>query len=165
MIYEYAPLFAKKKEKLLTYGCLGLGLLLFATSWIPTIPYPAFFQLLGMFSLAAMILIFSLCLSKRYVYTVEETASGVPDFIITEYYGRRVTVVCRVSVTSVQVAIPWNAETRQRFSELKKGKQSFCYTGVLFDEVQSCLHIEENGMSMLVRICADDGLLRCLTEH
>ncbi len=165
MMYEYAPVFAKKKEKLLTYGFLGLGLLLFATSWIPSIPYPALFQLFGVFALAAMILLFSLCLSKRYVYAVEEKEDGMPDFVITEYYGRRVTVVCRVSVHSVHAAIPWKQETRRQLTEFKKGKQYFCYTGVLFDEEQYGLLIEENGMSLLVRICSDEGLIRCLTEH
>lgn len=165
MIYEYAPHFAKKKEKMLTYGCMGLGLLLFAVSWIEGVPYPASFQLLGMGALTAMILLFSLCIAKHYVYGIEEKEGSVPDFVITEYYGRRVSVVCRVSVTSVQSALPWNEETRQRFAELKRGTQVFQYSGVLFDERQYCLRIEEAGSSFWVRICADDELIRCLTVH
>ena len=165
MIYEYAPRFQKKKEKLLSYAMIGLAAALIAVSYVPGIPYPGYIQLFGMGALVVMIMIYSMYVAHHYSYRIEEREGNAPDFIITEYYGRRVTVVCRVSVTSVMSATPWNEETKKRFAEQKKGKQSYIYTGVLFDEAQYVLDIEEDGARFFVRICADDSLIHLLINH
>ena len=165
-MYEYAPVFTKKKEKLLTFGFLILGMALYLTgALIPGIPVPGLFQLLGVFCLVVMIMLFSLCLSKRYVYSVGENERGAMDFTITEYYGRRITVVCRVAVESVKAAIPVNPETRKAFLSQKAGNRGYNYTGILFDEKRWFLKIEESGESFLVQICANDDLIRLLTNH
>lgn len=165
-MYEYAPVFEKKKEKQLTYGLMAAGLALYlAGAFIPSLPSPGLFQLLGIFCLVGMILLFSLCISKRYVYSIDETESGGVDFIITEYYGRRITVVCRVSVGSVMAAIPVNEETRKNFASHKAGNRVYNYTGVLFGEERWYLKIEENEERFLVQICANDDLIRLLTSH
>ena len=165
MIYEYAPRFQKKKEKLLCYGLLGLAALLIAASYIPGAPYPGMIQLLGLGAIVAMIMVFSMCVAHHYTYSIVEREGRSPDFIITEYYGKRVTVVCRVSVDAVMTATPWNEETRRTFEEKKKGLHSYTYTGVLFDEKQYYLDVEEDGVSFFVRICADECLIRMLTAH
>ncbi|MBQ8310167.1 MAG: hypothetical protein IJX80_04035 [Clostridia bacterium] len=165
MNYEYAPRFPKKKEKLLAYGMLGLAALLFVTSYLPNMPYPGMIQILGLGALVAMIMIFSMCIARQYTYSIEEREGAAPDFIITEHYGMRVTVVCRVAVTSVMTVMPWNDEAKKSFAATKKGKQAYIYTGVLFDEVQYCLNIEEDGTDFFVRICADETLVRLLTSH
>ena len=165
MNYEYAPRFQKKKEKLLCYSLIGLAAALIVVSYVPGAPYPAYIQLLGLGAIVAMIMIYSMCVAHHYSYCIEEREGAAPDFIITEYYGRRVTVVCRVAVTSVMSATPWNEETKKRFDEQKKGKHSYVYTGVLFDEKQYVLDIEEDGMRFFVRICAEDALIRHLTDH
>ena len=162
-MYEYAPVFPKKKEKLLTFGLLALGLLICASSYILGglgVDYYAYPQLIGLACIVAMILLFSLVLARRYVYTIEETASGDADFIITEFYGRRRTVVCRVSVSSVRMAIPYVAG-RKRTSK----DRFYRYTGVLFDEERYDLHIEEAGESFVVQICANKDLISLLTDH
>lgn len=165
-MYEYAPVFAKKKEKQMTYGFMALGLILYLIgAFVPGLPMPGLFQLLGVFCLVVMILLFSLCISKRYVYAVGEGDSGGVDFTITEYYGRRMMVVCRVSVESVKAAIPFNEETKRNFSSHKAGNRVFNYTGVLFDEERWYLKIEENEERFLVQICANDDLIRLLTGH
>ena len=165
-MYEYAPVFAKKKEKLLTYGFLILGMAIYLMgALIPGLPMPGLFQVVGVFCLVVMIMLFSLCLSKRYVYSIGENERGGTDFTITEYYGRRITVVCRVSVDSVKAAIPVNGETRKSFSSQKAGNRGYNYTGVLFDEKRWFLKIEESGEAFLVQICANDDLIRLLTSH
>ncbi len=161
-MYEYAPQFIKKKEKLLTYGFLGLGVLLFAVSVIPGMPLPWVFQLFAVSALVPTVSIFSLCLARRYVYTVEERAGAAPDFTITEYAGKRVQVVCRVSLTSIRSVTPWTGATKATLGEEKQGKQYFSYTGVLFDEGQYLVYAEECGVPLLIRICADDALLDLL---
>ncbi len=165
-MYEYAPMFAKKKEKLLALGFMVLGFAIFMIgSSVPGIPVPGLFQLLGVFCLVVMVMVLSLCISKRYVYSIEETDSGGTDFIITEYYGKRMMVVCRVSVGSVMAAIPANAETRKNFASHKADNRVYNYTGVLFGEERWYLKIEESGERFLVQICANDDLIRRLTSH
>lgn len=161
-MYEYAPQFVKKKEKRLTYGFLGLAAVLFAASMIPGLPLPWVLQLLAVFAIVPMVSIFSLCLSRRYVYTVSAEEGRAPDFVITEYYGRRRAVVCRISVASVKQVLPWERGVREKIGATAPDVQFFSYTGVLFGEGQYALFAEESGVSFLLRICADDGLLRAL---
>ena len=165
MNYKYAPRFPKKKEKLLAYGMLGLAALLFIASYIPNAPYPGVIQMLGMGAIVAMIMVFSMCIAHHYDYAIVEHEDAEPDFIITEYYGKRITVVCRVSVSAVMAAIPWNEETKKMLAEQKKNRRSYVYTGVLFDEQQYCLDIEEDGVRFFVRICSDEKLIQLLTTH
>ena len=165
MNYEYAPRFQKKKEKLLCYGLLGLAAALIALSYVPGVPYPGYVQLLGMGAIVAMIMIFSMCVAHHYAYRIVECENGELDFVVTEYYGKRVTVVCRVAVASVVSATPWNKETRKRFFEQKKGVPSYVYSGVLFDEAQYVLDVDEGGTRFFVRICADETLIRLLVNH
>ena len=165
-MYEYAPVFAKKKEKLLTFGLLAVGLLVCASSYVLgafDVAYYAIPQLLGIGCIVAMILLFSLVLSRRYVYSVEESESGGMDFVITEYYGRRRTVVCRVSVTSVRMAIPYISGGKTNAKDFDG--RFYRYTGVLFDEERYNLHIEEAGERFVVQICANKDLISILTNH
>lgn len=164
-MYEYAPTFAKKKEKLLAFGLLALGLGIYFTAFLPQAPYPALLQILGVFCLCGMILVYSLVIAKRYVYAIEQNEEGSADFIITEYTGRRRTVVCRVSLSSVLMAVPCNEETRKKYAAECRGKHFYRYTGVLFDEARYYLRMEECGESFWVQICANKDLIAALTSH
>ena len=106
MIYEYAPQFPKRRERLLCLFFLFLGAALFLSTYLPEIPVRWVFQLLAVASFTAMIMILGMYLMRRYVYTVTEGEGSEPDFVITEYYGRRKTVVSRVSVSSVRSVTP-----------------------------------------------------------
>ncbi|MBQ9784748.1 MAG: hypothetical protein IJW29_04535 [Clostridia bacterium] len=164
-MYEYAPKFEKKKEKRLTALVLVVGLLIYFVSYIPNVPYGVLFQIAGICGMAAMILLFSLVVARNYVYTVKEDEEGELDFIITEFYGKRRTVVCRVSVSSIRMAIPCNEETQAQLASEKNGKRLYNYTGVLFDEERYCLKIVEGGETFLVKICANKDLIFALTNH
>ncbi len=164
-MYEYAPQFAKKKEKLLTALVLVIGLLVYFVAYIPGVQYGALFQIAGICGLAVMILLFSMVISRNYVYTVEETEEGDTDFVITELYGRRRMVVCRVSVTSIRMALPRTGDTKKQFASEKNGKRVYNYTGVLFDEERYFLKIYEGGEEFLVQICANKDLIFALTNH
>lgn len=164
-MYEYAPVFAKKKEKMLTVLALVAGLAVYFVSYIPNIGYGVLFQLVGICGIAVMILLFSLVISRRYVYTVAPNHDGNMDFVITECYGRRRTVVCRVSVTSVQMAFPRTAEKREFLDAKKSGWRVYNYTGVLFDEQRYYLKIDECGERFLIQICANSDLISALVNH
>jgi membrane protein implicated in regulation of membrane protease activity len=100
-VYEYAPLFEKKKEKILSGALICLAAALYIGAQIPSAPLPWLFQILAVACLSVVILLTSLCLLRRYVYRIEQKDDGELDFIIDEYTGRRKTTVCRISAASV----------------------------------------------------------------
>ncbi len=165
-MYEYAPRFQKKKEKTICLLLVILGCLLFLSpAALGNVPYPALWQSLGVGCLAAMIMIFSLCVAKHYIYTIETDEEGNSDFLITECTGKRRMVVCRVSCSSILEVIPVTEESRKQISERKSGMRLYHYTGVLFDERRVYLKIEESEELFLVQICATDDLILALGAH
>ena len=163
-MYEYAPKFAKKKERGLSALALAVGLLIYFASYIPNIPYGVLLQIAGIGCMTVMVLLFSLVVARNYVYTVEQTDGGA-DFIVTECYGKRRTVVCRVALSSVQMAIPRTRESRAAFSAERRGKHFYNYTGVLFDEERVFLRIKEGSETVFLEICANKDLISVLTNH
>ena len=159
MIYEYAPQFPKRRERLLCLFFLFLGAALFLSTYLPELPVRWVFQLLAVASFTAMIMILGMYLMRRYVYTVTEGEGSEPDFVITEYYGRRKTVVSRVSVSSVRSVTPYDRKTKRKSSGKTRGRSCYVYTGVLFDAEEYLLEVEAHGEEFFLRICADSGLL------
>ncbi len=160
IIAEYAPQFKKKKEKLLTIALLVLALTLYVTVALLNPPFPWLFQLLAMASLAFSIMLISMCLMRRYIYRIEEKDGNV-DFLISEYYSRRITVVCRVSLSSVLSVTPFSSEAQQQAMRLEDGKRLpyFRYSEVLFGEERYLLTIDEKGERFCAMICANQDFI------
>ncbi len=164
--YEYAPRFPKKKEKTICWILAAVGVVLFVVpSFIPALPYPAILQGFGVIALTAMIMLFSLCVAKHYIYRIEENERGSLDFVITECTGKRRLVVCRVSLSSVLEVIPVTEESKKTFGGRNSGMQRYNYTGILFDESTYYVKLEEDGAAFLVQICATDDLICILNRH
>ncbi len=158
-MYLYHPKFQKKKEKLLAWFLVALGVALYVASQFPGVPVPGLVQILGVGSLAGCILIVSMYVLRSYSYELVENEEGKTDFIITEHYSRRKTVVCRVGVediVSVTLLDPsW-----------KKEKQTvYTYTGILFDENRYLVEMNTHGEHIFVIICADETLLKLLANN
>ncbi len=165
-MYTYAPDFKKKKEKGLCALFVALGVLLYMLpNIIPDLPFPGVVQVMAVACFVVMIMIFSLCVSKHYIYALEENENGELDFIITEYYGRRRMVVCRVSHSAVQSATRVTQENRKDFHPKRIGCPVYHYTGVLFDEERCFLKLEEAGECFFVEICANHDLISHLINH
>ncbi len=163
-MYKYTPNCEKKMEKLLTVALFLIGLLLFlAVPLFPSLPYPVIYQVLGLASLTGGVMVVSLCLMRSYTYSLEPSGRDggtTLDFIITERYGRRVTVVCRVAASAVKMSAPFNTDTRARLKSICKGHPYYNYTGLLFlNEGQYVLRLEQEGTTFFVRICADNELI------
>ena len=97
-MYKYSPQFKKKKEKLLAWFLVAIGAVLYITSQYPGAPIPGVLQILGVCSFAACILLISMCVLRSYSYELLQGEDGKTDFVITEHYSRRKTVVCRVTL-------------------------------------------------------------------
>ena len=165
-MYAYHPQFKKKKEKLLAWFLVALGVVLYITSQYPAAPIPGVLQIVGIGSLAGSILLVSMCILRSYSYEIIEGEEGeTRDFVITEHYSRRKTVVCRVGLDEVVAIVPFEESAQQKV-KAKKGKEKvYTYTGVLFDEKRYCVQICTQGEQIFVIICADEALVKFLTER
>lgn len=162
-MYAYCPKFEKKKEKLLSWFLAILGVALYFASQFPGAPVPGLIQILGVGCLAGTIMIISMCVLRRFEYVLETTEAGTTDFVITEIYSRRKTIVCRVGLDDVTSVMPYDPKTK---NEVPKEKNKiYSYTGVLFDEKRFLVEMNAHGEHIFVIICADETLLKLLSEH
>ena len=164
-MYAYRPKFEKKKEKLLCWFLALLGVSLYFASQFPGVPVPGLIQIFGVGCLAGTIMVVSMCVLRRFEYVLEETEAGTTDFIITEIYSRRKTVVCRVSLSDVCSVFPLNSENEEQCKALKKQGKHYTYTSVLFDEKRYLVEMNTHGEHIFVCICADETLLKLLTNR
>ncbi len=164
-MYSYSPSFHKKKEKLITLFMGIFGAVTYGVSILPFIVFPILFQIVAFISFTGMIMVGALCLMRRYTYEIRENGERTLDFVITEYYGRRVTVVCRVGLDSVETIFCLTKESKPQFLQMKKERAFYNYTGVLFDEERYCVELSAHGERFFVLICADETLVRLLNEH
>ena len=164
-MYAYRPQFEKKKEKLLSLSLALVGVVLYGSSQIPGAPFPGLIQILGIAFLAVAILLISMCIMRRYDYVLEADENGKTDFIITEYYGRRTMVVCRVRLSDVCSVLPITKDTEEQRKALKKEGTHYSYTGVLFDEKRYLVEMNAHGEHVFVTICADERLVEFLSCH
>ena len=162
-MYKYSPKFEKKKEKLLAWFLVALGVVLYITSQYPGAPVPGLIQILGVGCLAGSILIVSLCILRSFSYELVENEAGQSDFIVTEYYGRRTTVVCRVALQDGVSVTPYDPNWKKELSREKVTVYS--YTGLLFDEKRYLVEMNAHNENFFVIICADQTLLNLLTNH
>ena len=159
-MYLYHPKFQKKKEKLLAWFLVALGVVLYITSRYPKAPIPGVLQIIGVCALAGSILIVSMYILRSYSYEIiEGEEEGKRDFLITEHYSRRKTVVCRVGLSDVVSVVPYDQNRK------KEKNTVYTYTGILFDEKRYLLEMQANGEHFFVIICADETLLNLLVKR
>lgn len=157
-MYAYHPKFQKKKEKLLAWFLVALGVVLYITSQYPGAPVPGVIQILGVGCLAGSILVVSMCILRSYSYELVQGEEKT-DFVITEHYSRRKTVVCRVNLEDVVSVVPYDPNWK------KEKNTVYSYTGILFDENRYLVEMQAHGEHFFVIICADETLMNLLAKH
>lgn len=166
-MYEYAPLLQKGRVRAIAILLLLLGFALFGFSQINGLPFPIIYQFLGLLSLAGFIVLVARYLMRRYVYCVaprEDGMDGELEFTVTEYYGRRICVVCRISVSAVEEILPVDAKNKKRLNELQRGRLFYDYTADIFASNRYLLVVVDGDHRFCARILADDMLLNLLKK-
>ena len=168
-MYRYEPKSKKTWEKTLLLLFLLLGVIAFATSTIRGILFPSLLQLFAVFMLVGVVMITSRCLMRRFIYSVEprEGASeGEPlDLVITEVYGNRMSVVCRISVADVVEVTSITPESRKEISALTKGKLVYRYTEELFPTDYRMLTTRMDEEIAYIKISANKDLIKAIFNH
>ncbi|MBE6553748.1 MAG: hypothetical protein E7666_05335 [Ruminococcaceae bacterium] len=163
--YEYDPKPDKKREKLAVWGLLALSAALFAISQLPRLPYPSLAQLLMVFALVGVVMLVSRCLLRRFIYAVvpsDSNVAGGRDFVITEYYGNHVSVVCRISVSDITEITKLTRENRGEISQKLRRQRVYHYTAQLWGEDFYLLTVRDEDEVFYIRILADANLLNTL---
>ncbi len=166
--YEYDPKSDKKREKLAMMGLLILAAALFGFSQIPSLPYPSLAQLLMVFSLVGVVMLVSRCLLRRFLYAVVPSDTGVigaRDFVITEYYGNHVSVVCRISVSDIAEVTRLTHENRKEISQKLRQQRVYYYTAQLWGDGFYLLTVRDEDEVFYIRILADTELLDTLEDN
>ncbi len=168
-MYEYIPT-AKKKREFWTVAILSvLAAFLFGFSTQPFCPYPAFWQLASVLLLVAVIMLVSNCLLRGFVYRVaprEDTDEESPcDFTVTECYGKRKTVVCRISLADIVEITPITAETRKLLAKSTRGKPTYRYYAELSPQNSYLLTVQNGEEHFYLFIVADERLIEMLEKH
>ena len=161
MIYQYAPKLKKQIEKTVCLLLAFLSAFCYAISMGDRVLYPAALQLLAFLSLAFAILIASGYLLRSYVYCVEENpTSSVPDFTVTELRGKRRAVVCRVSLRDIVKVEQIHSKNKRELLRTSRSTQRYDYTASMSYDGAYLLTVMQGDTAILVRILANEGLLR-----
>ncbi len=164
-MYEYAPKPKRRREKLILALSLIFGALSFAFSLFEWMLYPAVCQLAAVGFFTVSVVMLSRYLLRDYVYRVEPRGwdeDGPLDLTVTEIYGKRRQVVCRVALSDIRESVRVNAENRKSLAKATKGKRLFVYTPEMGDGEAVLLTVSDGDTQYFVKICADEGLFSAL---
>ncbi|MBE6632971.1 MAG: hypothetical protein E7620_01365 [Ruminococcaceae bacterium] len=164
-MYEYAPKLKKTREKTSVGLSIMLGALSFGCSRL-SIPLPWIYQLIAVACFGFSILVGGRYLLRDYIYRVVPNHGGVsPDLTVTECYGRRRTVVCRIALHEIAACQAVTAENRKSLAKACRGEACYPYVSERYPENEYLLTVEDGEKRYFVRICADQALVDLLTNY
>ena len=164
-MYEYFPKEPKKKELLILVGLLGVGFFLYGISQIPGLPFPAILQLLSFVCMTGVVIVSTRYLLRDFCYRIEFAENtDVPDFTVTERCGRRITVVCRVSVNDVVEVRPICSKEARKLAKSQKERRVYDYTCRIDSDHLYLLTVRDGETLYDIRIMADQGLIKYLSH-
>ena len=164
-MYEYFPKEPKKRERLLL-ACLAVGAFsLYGISRIPAMPFPAIWQLLAVVLLGGVVVVLTQYLIRDFCYRIEMSEDGaVPDFTVTEYCGKRITVVCRISLNDIVELRPITDKEYKHLTRTQKGRRVYDYTCRIDPGNLYLLTARDKDELYDVRIVADERLAEYLSH-
>ncbi len=163
-MYEYQPKGDRRRDDLIIFGLFVLGAMLLVGSYLPHIPYPAVWQLLGMVAFTPAILLFSRFRLTRYTYRAEPRVDGEYDLVIVETCGRRIRTVCRIGSDCIQSMTQVTGENKKQLADVCRGQTVYQYVAVLFATNKYLLQVEEYGRVSYLYILADERLKELLAS-
>ena len=171
-MYSFESNGSRKPLHAMVIGSMIATVALFYTSTIPGIPIPALFQM-GAFALATVTIYLTAAYSlKIYRYAIEPNtivdAEGMEqyDLVITEIMGKKMKVVCRVGLrtvdhTAVTVIRRQDGEAANEARDLLcKDKRVFKYENTPVSPASCYISIPEE--NSVVVIPADERMVEIL---
>ncbi len=149
-------------------GAFVAAALLFGLSGVEGMAYPMFFQLGAVICLVAAVYLTARFSLRMYRYAIEPSgifdAQGVEqyDLVITEIIGRRLAVVCRVSLRDVDapaVTVLPHSDKAAR-AELCRDRQVFRYINTPVSATACYVPLIEQRTVLIIPV--DDGMVKVL---
>ena len=165
-MYEYFPREPKRTEKLMLIGVLVTALIFLGISKIPEMPFPALPQFLVVVLLTWCVLILTRYLLRNFSYRIAPSENNdIPELTITEYCGKRVSVVCRVLLSDVVEVRCLTHKEYRRLARTQRERCFYDYTSRVKPVGLYLLTIREGAELCDVRIEADEILVKYLTHQ
>ncbi|MCQ2429206.1 MAG: hypothetical protein MJ192_02635 [Clostridia bacterium] len=168
-MYAYTSNGSRTSLHLIVIAALSCAILLFSASSAEGVPMPWVFQLAGIFIGAFGVYMLTRYSLRSYRYEITDTdlvaADGqrVLDLTVTQATGRKLTVVCRVSLRDVTaVNVLDRASFRRQKAALCAGLTLFRYENTPFEPLSCYISVPEE--RSLLAIPADEGMARLLRE-
>ncbi len=164
-MYSYLPKSKKKAEKRICALLFGAGLLLYVPTCFPKTPYPVLFQLGTVLCCTAALMFVVRYLVRNYTYSVEpsDLNNGSYDLVVTEQYGKRLRVVCRIAVAQITALTPITPENRKAVSAMLRKKRFFTYVSELAPVGLCVLQVCTEDEICYLKINTDERLKQLLS--
>ena len=165
-MYEYFPREPKRKELLILFGLLGGGFFLFGISKNPSLPFPAILQLLSVVLFCGVVVVLTRYLLRDFSYSIEpRDGVGAPDLVVREFCGKRISVVCRISLGDVVEVRPVCAKEARDLAKQRKGRCVYNYTCHITPKGLYLLTVRDGESLYDLRIVADERLISYLSHQ
>lgn len=162
---EYSTKGKKKRERIVLAVSLALGACSFGFSMIPKVMYPMLYQLLAVLCFGTGVWMLIRYLMRDYIFRIslrEDGKNGLPDFTVTESYGKKRTVVCRVSVEDVLSVEEVTKENRRALKAKQKGKDVYVYTGEMRPPKLYLLTLIDGETTIFLYFYAEEAFVQAL---
>lgn len=164
-MYEYAPKLKKTREKAAAALALVLGALSYGCSQL-SVPLPWIYQLIAVGCFGFSIWVIGRYLLRDYIYRVVPNHDGpAPDLTVTECYGRKRTVVCRIGLHEIVSCQPITSQNRQELAKTVRGKICYSMMSERYPENGFLLTVTNGEACYFVKICADQALISLLSGY
>ena len=165
-MYEYFPKEPKKQEMMILAGLLGSGFFLYGFSRIPDLPFPALLQLFSVILMVGAVIVLTRYLLRDFCYRIEpREESDIPDFTVTEYCGKRISVVCRISLNDITEVRPMTVKEARNLAKGQKSRRVYDYTCRINPENLYLLTVSAGEDTFDIRIIADKALTEFLLRR
>ncbi len=162
-MYSFQSQSPKRPEKRLFLVCLTPSVLFLILSVLPQTPAPMLSRLLSVGAATGATFIASRYLLRRYRYSVaprgENDASL--DLTVTEYFGNRIRVVCRVALSDIRSV---TRQKPQKRDDNETKERVFFYVDEIKSPFFCYLTVREEESLCRVVILADDRLFNLLSQ-
>lgn len=159
--YEYEPKPRLGREAAVAVAFFVVAVALYGLPTAAKLPYPVLFQLAAVACLAAGVLVTVRHLLRSYRYRVAPSADGETELTVTERYGRRSTVVCRMALCDLLRVERPGTDGRPTGGGVLRYASGFRPEDLCLAEFRD----GEDGGVLRILICADEPLFRLLNFH
>ena len=157
-MHEYMPTGNRGRLKIACFITFMAAVLLFFTSSIEGILYPAAMQFAAVLIMTVVIMLMGRYLMRCYLYRIADDGEGM-DFTVDEVSKRGRYTVCRLALSSLVDCKPWNNETKP-----PRGKKIYNYCVDIRPRDSYVLTFADGDDFIYIRLSPDEKMITIFGE-